>query len=179
MSCVDTCDQSSDCGGGACRWDSLGSNQYIAACVGPAGAGANGSTCTADTDCRSGVCYGSGTCGDLCGSSQDCPPNNICIPVDYSVCTLNIGVCLAWQANYVKACVAPGNPIGASPVGAACTQGASCRSGLCDTSMNKCTDTCSRDSSCPGGFVCGVALWNTLSDGTQVFANVCKTRGAN
>jgi hypothetical protein len=32
---------------------------------------------------------------------------------------------------------------------------------------------------CPSGYVCGAALWNTLSDGTAVWTNVCKMRGAN
>jgi hypothetical protein len=178
-SCVDSCSEDTDCGATKCQWFNFTTDQWLASCMGSAGTGANGATCAADSDCRSGVCYGNGTCGDLCGTSAHCPSNNICVFVDYSVCQLDVGTCSAWQPNYVKACVNPGSPVGASAVGAACTQGASCRSGLCDTTAGQCTDTCSRDAHCPSGFVCGVGLWDTLSDGTQIWANLCKARGSN
>jgi hypothetical protein len=178
--CVDTCSESSDCGGAQCKWDDFAQDTWIGACNGPLGNGANGASCAADADCRGGVCYGSGTCGDLCGSTADCPNGNICILVNYSVCLLDFfGACFGWQPNFVKACVSSAHGNGA--VGATCTEANQCRSGLCLLVPSTCTDTCSRDADCPSSHVCGVQSFGELNvsggDPVPVYINVCYPRG--
>lgn len=172
--CTSLCSEDSDCGGAACHWYEFTADQYIAACNGPSGAGTNGGACTTEADCRSGVCYGSGICGDLCGSTADCPNGNICAPVNYSVCVVDVGfACLLWQPNFVKACVQSTH--GADPNGTACADmnGSNCRDGFCNNATNQCTGVCSRNADCPTGMVCGVEVLGNL-DGDDIYVNVCK-----
>ena len=174
--CTGLCSDDADCAGGVCRWSEFTADRYIAACNGPAGAGANGASCGADSDCRSGVCYGSGTCGDLCGSTADCPNGNICAPVNYSVCTVDlIFTCLGWEVNLVKACIQ--SPHGAAVNGTQCSdaQGSNCRDGFCYNTSNQCTGVCSRDADCPASMKCGVEVFGDL-DGQEVYVNVCLPR---
>lgn len=174
-SCVEQCSEDSDCGGGACQYYEFTSDRYIGACNGPMGAGGNGASCSALSDCRNGVCYGTGTCGSMCGSSADCPNGNICAPVNFSVCVIDlVGLCLQWQINFVNACVSGTH--GQDPPGTTCTnsQGANCRGGFCLNATNTCTGICSRTSDCPGGMVCGVIQFGDL-DGQTIWTNVCTT----
>lgn len=176
--CVDTCSENTDCTGSQCMWQDFAPDLYIGACNGPLGTGANGAFCSADSDCRSGVCYGSGTCGDVCGSTADCPNGNVCGLVNYSICTLQFIDCFEWAPNFVKACVQSAHGNGAT--GVSCSDGDDCRSGLCYTTVNQCTDTCSRDSDCPSTHVCGVEQYGQLGvasgDPVVVYINVCKPR---
>lgn len=170
--CTSMCDEDSDCPGGACKWYEFASDRFIASCNGPLGAGANGSSCTALNNCRSGVCYGSGTCGDLCGSSADCPNGNICGPVNFSVCVVSFGVCFEWAINFVNACVQGTH--GQDPDGTPCADanGSNCRGGFCLNNTNQCAGTCSRDADCPSGLVCSAVQYGDL-DGQSVYVNVC------
>ncbi|MEQ9540561.1 MAG: hypothetical protein RIU46_27645 [Deltaproteobacteria bacterium] len=170
--CVDVCDNDSDCGGGACQWYEWTPDRYIGSCNGPLGAGANGSTCSALTDCRSGVCYGNGTCGDVCGSSADCPNGNVCAPVNFSVCVVSFGVCFEWAVNFVKACVQATH--GTAPDGTTCADanGSNCRGGFCLNATNTCAGTCSTDADCPAGLTCTALQYGDL-DGQAVYVNVC------
>ncbi|MCK6547336.1 hypothetical protein L6R52_15905 [Myxococcota bacterium] len=178
-SCIDTCSESNDCSGLSCQWSEFAADLYIGSCQGPAGVGANGASCAADSDCRSGVCYGSGTCGDLCGSTADCPNGNVCALVNYSICQIDVGLCFGWAPNFVKACV--DSPHGNGGVGAACSIADQCRSGLCFTTVGECTDACSRDADCPSTHVCGVEQYGSLPEGVSdevpVYINICKRRG--
>lgn len=176
--CVEVCTDSAQCGGGrSCKWTSYAQDQYVSSCVASSGGTQGGGRCQVDADCASGVCYGSGSCGTLCSSSRDCTAGDVCAPVNYGVCELNTGTCSLWQPNYVKACVTPSSPAGPGAVGTACTSAGQCRSGLCESSTGKCTDTCAHDADCPPTHVCGVSLWDTLSDNTEIWVNVCKLRG--
>jgi hypothetical protein len=174
--CVDTCSENTDCAGGACMWGELVPDLYLNACDGPAGNGTNGSACNADDQCRSGVCYGAGTCGDLCGSTADCPNGNTCGLVNYSVCTVEFIDCFQWAPNFVKACVQGVHGNGA--VGTACANANQCRSGLCYTTVSQCTDICSRDADCPASHVCGIEQYGELggANAVTVYINVCKPR---
>ena len=174
--CVESCSETSDCPGGQCQWYEFVPSRYIAACNGPRGTRTNGQSCTAESQCRSGVCYGSGICGDLCGSSSDCPNGNLCLPVNYSVCTLDlIFACLQWEPNFVKACVQGTH--GTAPMGSQCSNpnGSNCRDGFCFNPTNQCTGVCSRNADCPSGMVCGVEEYGDL-DGTTIYLNVCVPR---
>jgi hypothetical protein len=172
--CVEVCDDDGDCPSGSCLWEEIVPDNYLAACTGPGrGSGATGSSCRTDDDCQSGVCYGTGICGDLCGSTADCPSGTVCAPVNYSVCLAGITTCLQWQVNLVKACV-QANPsnIGSGAIGSACTTGSDCRDGFCDTQAGVCTGTCARDADCPSPMRCGLTEYGTL-DGETVYFNAC------
>jgi hypothetical protein len=175
--CVDTCTIDHDCATGSCKWYSPVLNQYVTACNGPMGTGANGASCTTNGDCRSGVCA-TGTCAALCSTSADCGSNQGCGPVDNSVCLMQIapGFCGSWQYNIVTACL----PItqGAGRVGDRCSSATDCATGLCDTSLGQCTDTCSRDAQCPGGDGCKNLTWATTAGGTgQYDLDLCVPKG--
>jgi hypothetical protein len=170
--CIETCAENSDCGAGQCQWNEFFTDLYIGSCDGPAGAGANGASCTADNQCRGGVCYGAGTCGDLCGSTADCGNGNICGFVNYSICTVSsFGVCLQWELNFVKACVQAAH--GTDPIGTTCSANGTCRDAFCNA--NRCAGFCSRDADCPANHVCSVLNLGDL-DGQVVYGNVCLPR---
>ncbi len=169
--CVETCAENNDCGGGACQWNQFATDLYIGSCNGPAGNGANGASCSSNNQCRSGVCYGSGICGDLCGSTADCPANDVCGFVNFSVCTADLfGACLGWELNFVKACVQSAHGNGA--IGTSCTDASACRDGLCHIALSRCTGVCSRNADCPATDVCGVEQYGDL-DGQTIYVNVC------
>ncbi len=172
--CTSVCSENMDCSGSACQWWEYSSDSYAGVCRGPAGPGGNGATCAANSDCASGVCYGSGICGDLCGSTVDCPNGSLCAPVNYSVCLVNIfGNCLDWRPNFVKACVQTTH--GTVPNGAACTDASQCRDGFCYAPTSQCSGVCSRNADCPSGMVCSAEIYGDL-DGDDVYFNVCIPR---
>lgn len=174
MSCVDSCAEDSDCSGTGCRWEEFATDRYITACAGNVGSGVNGATCSSDSDCRNGVCYGNGICGSMCGSTADCPNGTICGAVNYSRCLVPGGSsCLQWAVNLVKACVqvSAGN-LGVGAMGTACTSAGDCRDGFCDENSNVCTGACSRNADCPATMKCGMASIGTLG-GNPVYSNFC------
>ncbi len=172
--CTGLCSEDGDCGGAACHWYEFTADRYIGACNGPSGAGTNGSSCTQESDCRSGVCYGSGICGDLCGSTADCPNGNVCAPVNFSVCTVDvIFSCLLWEPNFVKACVQSAHGQAANGTACADANGSNCRDGFCNATSNVCTGVCSRDSDCPSTMRCAVEEFGDL-DGQAIYVNACR-----
>lgn len=172
LQCVDTCAEDTDCPGAGCYWEEFTPDVFIAACSGPGSGGANGSPCTTSSDCASGVCYGSGICGDLCGSTADCPASDVCLPVDYSVCLFRVITCLDLQINFVKACVQvnPGS-VGTGAIGTPCSADRDCRDGYCNPS-GLCSGTCSRDADCPPPMRCGIEAFDVV-EGETVYTNVC------
>lgn len=178
--CIDSCSENSDCAGTQCSWREVVSDYYLSACLGSLGGGGNGASCASETQCRSGVCYGSGICGDLCGSTSDCPNGNVCAPVNYSIeiCTVEVfGICLdsEWSPNFVKACVQASHGNAANGTACADTNGSNCRGGFCLAATNQCTGTCARDADCPGGMVCGVENYGDLA-GITIYVNMCRPR---
>lgn len=175
--CVDTCTESNECNGGQCRWYEVTPDRFIAACNGPQGNLQDGASCTTDVQCRSGSCLNN-ACAKLCSSTNSCSAGETCVVANYSICVAEvIGLCLAFQPNFVKGCVA--GPHGNDPVGASCTGFSNCRSGLCHTGISQCTDVCSTDADCPGTHKCNVLDYGALSDGTPVFINVCMPQAWN
>jgi hypothetical protein len=171
--CVETCNNNSDCGGTGCRWQDLGGDNWITACLGPAGAGAQGANCSNNNQCTSGICF-QNACADACGTTGECPSGRICGFLDASICTFSVfGNCVSWIPNFIRACIPATH--GTQPPGAACTNFQPCRSGLCfvGNSLNQCTDVCSDDANCPGTHRCKVTQYGQLSDGTDIFINVC------
>lgn len=172
--CVDTCARNGDCGSSNdCRWIEHAANQYIAACVGTSAGLPGGTTCSSDADCQSGVCYGSGRCGDLCRSTANCGSSEICAPVDYSVCLSATTPCSRWAVNVVNACIRVDGSLGNKMVGAPCSSANECEDGFCETTLGICTGICTTDADCPAQFECSVMEYDELSDGSRLFANFC------
>jgi len=173
--CVETCTRNADCGGASCGWFEYSSDFYASACVGPIGGLPAGSSCSADTDCQSGVC--GGTCLAPCTSTADCNNGETCFLADYSVCPVMIGpLCVGnYIANFARVCF-PGAH-GAGPVGTACSGFEVCRSGLCHLGIGQCTDLCGDDADCPSGYTCKIESAGQLPDGQTVWINVCLPDG--
>jgi len=167
--CREQCTEDNQCGIQSCQWQEYTPDIFGGLC-GPRNGGLPGSPCGDRTDCASGVCF-QNTCDALCSSTADCANGSTCSLFNDSVCTLGFVNCFAWEPNFVKAC-APGIH-GQAPVGATCTAYSDCRSGLCHTGLTQCTDTCAVDADCPGTHRCKVLLYGALSDGTDVYLNVC------
>lgn len=168
--CIETCTDDGDCGGAGCRFAEVASDIFASSCLGPLGPTPNGGSCTNVTDCQSGICAGN-VCREACSSVADCANGEVCGFLDASVCAIGIISCLRWIPNFVRACVP--SPHGAGAVASPCSTPNACRSGLCQTQLGQCTDVCARDADCAGGFRCKVDQYGQLSDGTEVFINVC------
>ncbi len=179
--CVDVCAENGDCTGGlVCRMSErpAASSDFVTACGASAGTLDPGQACTAGADCRSGVCDND-SCRALCSSTADCPAGLACLPSDASVCTQPLGtLCLGYELNFATICRPAGG--GMSPVGAACTEPETCRTGLCNTGLGECSDMCGRDSDCPSGYVCKLVEFGTLGTLGLVpyYLNACTPRGA-
>lgn len=174
--CVDTCARNADCGTSSdCRWIEHTANEYISACAGTGGGLPGGTTCSSDADCQSGVCYGSGRCGDLCRSTANCTSNEVCAPVDYSACLSATTPCSRWSVNLVNACIRiDGGSIGSKSIGAPCSSASECKDGFCETTLGMCTGICTTDADCPTEFECSPMEYDVLSDGSRLFANFCR-----
>ena len=150
----------------------MGTYDAVAACFGPVGGGAHGATCSVSSDWQSNLCVGS-TCARLCASTANCGASEICALIDASRCTLEFaGICLQWEPNFSTACV-PGSSSGSGPVGSFCSSWEPCRSGLCHTVINQCTDTCTIDAHCPPSHRCKVESYGSTQEGVAIFINIC------
>ena len=110
-----------------------------------------GSTCEVDVQCRSGVCVepavvrlpasvGAKICIETCCTDNDCAAAQFC-----------------WDAgNGARTCLPPNvgasvtgrTTLGTGGPGSPCSDGAACRSGLCQD--NRCFSACRTDLDCPG-----------------------------
>jgi hypothetical protein len=113
-----------------------------------------GGRCTDNASCKAGLLCGTSTiltaaitrsgsvCTKPCCTSADCPNGFVC----YATGT---------GGTYCVGAEAAGRPLprGAGAPGSACSDPASCRSGLC--ASGRCLDTCCRDGDCATGSVCG------------------------
>ena len=169
--CVESCKSNADCSQGACTYKELDNKRFIAACQGPIGAAPMGASCEMSSSCASGLCVNS-ACTSPCASVVDCSEGQICALLDQSECVTPIGpACLQYQINVMTACATRSH--GADPIGASCTAGSSCRSGLCFTGRNECTDPCATDADCPITHRCKPVAFSSLDDGQQVYVNAC------
>jgi len=71
-----------------------------------------------------------------------------------------------------------GKSFGASPPGAACSQTVNtCQSGLCDTAIGGCTDTCQHDRDCRPQDACTLIIADFNGDGIDDLLDACMPRG--
>jgi MYXO-CTERM domain-containing protein len=125
--------QVQDCGRGQCA-------------PGAPGAGADGDTCTQDTDCASGYCadlQGRHLCGQPCWpmGGSGCPSGESCDLVNATQC---------------GGCVPDALAMGPHPIGGTCTTDADCASDHC--AAGTCTQPCTMDSECPSAYHCGAGF---------------------
>jgi hypothetical protein len=148
MQCIETCSRNSDCAGitNNC-WmytqdDGAGNLSYDHLCFAQDTLNLNGAACTANANCRSGICnrYES-VCAAQCCTDADCGPLQSCAIYDVDAATA------------VKVCRNRGT--GTAALGDACTAPADCESEVCApvdpadvNSPRKCSTLCCRDSDC-------------------------------
>jgi hypothetical protein len=168
--CIESCAHNSDCPASNCNYVPFGVDAR-AMCDAPLGVGAAGAACLDGGDCQTGLCVDD-VCVALCDSTARCAFGSTCTAVDASQCASGtLTSCTQWEANLVTACVAL--PHGSGPVGAACADYSSCRSGLCMLSVGECTDFCAVHADCPPSFRCAPVFYGDLPDGSPLFANIC------
>jgi len=120
------CDEDVDCASGQRCFKPATARNYCSNVSLPIGA-----TCTREDQCLSNQCENQ-TC--VCRHDSDCPTGQTCrTPITGS-----------------NRCERPDDPIGAAPVGAACTSDRNCLSNKCDS--NRCV--CNSDADCAAGTEC-------------------------
>jgi hypothetical protein len=149
--CSDTCCAGTTCGrSGSCTIRS-GDHDFL--CRSGSSSGGYGASCSSNSSCKSGLCYGSGSfygwCTQHCCTSADCSTYNTNTGLADRCDTVDVGngtiVALCEPINYNE-------NVGSLLGGDTCSADADCRSGHCYA--NVCDDTCCRDSDCAGGAVC-------------------------
>ncbi len=112
-----------------------------------------GSPCTSHVECLSEFCIdanvvrldalGGSVCSELCCTNTDCPPDFVC-----------------WESGSgTGACISravAGAPADGTAVGAACTEGNECASGICGEGT--CAPPCCVDRDCGAGGVCAMTV---------------------
>lgn len=153
---VRVCGQLRDVGGvqtGYCRLPNVGKSQL-------------GEACLVGNDCREGICFSfASECTVVCDKNADCAASQECTTFgdlnfcstscsDNSDCgadrrcTINSDV-IANELDQV--CV---NPFGADLLGAPCTDGSTCETGMCLTTTMFTTTACTADTDCAGADTC-------------------------
>jgi hypothetical protein len=156
--CADTCCGDTACAPlGVCRLDGPPRVPALGFwCGTQPGTAAKWATCTADTDCVSGLCIAVDAkhkaCGSPCCSSAECagPGGAAAACVE-----------LAGTHAGVRGCM-PETTLGTAAVAVSCTEDADCRSGLCLDLAGRlqCSDLCCSDASCgaPASIACRPGL---------------------
>lgn len=153
--CSDPCAGDSDCGAGRICSKVPGSVQVGFCQDAPAGL-PNGSGCTLDTQCRSGLCT-AGLCTPLCLDESHCAfPGFTCHPVG------------DLAAGLLQSACSP-DPQGARALGQTCTlngqsyDGGLCASGHCDLmaltpATMTCNTVCKSESDCAPALECNIVI---------------------
>ena len=172
--CATPCGSSAECGGGVCRKVPGAGN--IGACVAAVGL-ADGSACTTDSGCASGICH-EGVCRAFCLGEAGCQGFD--------------QTCRLLRDQATSACVPNG---GGLALGAMCQSGLDIHAGLCASqhcdlvpygavgpqALLPCAPLCQREEDCGVGQECGVVLYGEgVAPGTLPFhpQNQTPTRGA-
>lgn len=158
--CTQTCCTSADCpnsfvcfnggtGGGYCVPANLAKRTPSTA-----GGKHGGVPCTADNECRSGLCTGAPkACVDTCCVSSDCDPSSVCRIV---------ALAAPEPSHDVWVC---GRPTGKKAIGTACEAQSECETELCIPSAGgSCRPSCSSTASCRslgGAFASGRCVYVT------------------
>ena len=168
--CADTCCSAAatECAGGtACTLKAfpgkVAFDSHLAfSCALSRASGTNGSSCSGDSDCRSGVCdvvpgTFSTACRSACRNSVECGTGYECHDVKLSTSNNDVGLlCLSGSRSVRGA------------LGSVCATDSDCRSGNCDTNLKACTDACFTNADCAGfaGWRCRPTLVTLTSGGS-------------
>ena len=158
--CIDVCSHIDDCrntGPGTNNWTCQvveligGGKPYdLGICQPAPGGGRTGQNCSGWSDCRDGYCPG-GKCVDLCCTEAECPSPYVC------------WFYVVKAPSAFKACMDKG-ATGTDGFGTLCSGSnffdSNCRTGLCADvgEGERCNSFCCRDSDCPNGYHCELAL---------------------
>jgi hypothetical protein len=174
--CLERCFSNSRCageGGNCWAWLPGGQTSYIHMCVTNSQQAA-GTTCSANTQCRSGICNRyTGRCVSHCCADGDCAVGESCGIYD-----------IVSQQEGIKVCRPKSPGAGNLPHGSACTLDSECDSEYCvpldplnPQSAKKCSVSCCADIDCnvvPNGGTCRPRIINLGQQSTSV--GVCIPR---
>jgi hypothetical protein len=159
--CTTPCCSSADCEPGLVCYATSSSASAGSYCVPPKwlmrsttlGTGLGGQSCTANSECRSGLCDTTGgTCADTCCSTKqsgmECATGTTCGFGNFP------GVA-TFDTNFTPLC----GSFGTTPNGGNCQGLSECQSGLCTGTFNgTCQDPCRSSSDCAGqNYSCSIA----------------------
>jgi hypothetical protein len=151
--CIQPCCTSTDCPGGFVCFATAAGGNY---CIQPSlvgrttpGGAIGGTTCSADSDCRSGLC--ATTCQDTCCSMFD---SGEC--ASGSACRYGAFPGRSIDTHYASHCTTPGGTAGN---GSFCSNDGTCKSDFCDG--NFCADACRNTADCGSGNCCDYAFDST------------------
>ncbi len=163
--CTKPCCSSADCPGATvCFGTGAGGNYCVpAARLGRSatlGEGLGGATCSANSDCRSGLCS-AGACADTCCSSQQ---TGVCAAG--SVCRFATFPGAGFDTHQTAWC---GSAIGTVPAGGVCgglNADMQCASGKCG-SLGRCESVCRSSTDCAAGQACTYSLGPSFTTNTD------------
>jgi hypothetical protein len=150
--CTKPCCTSADCDGSTVCYATATGGNY---CVLPTwldrstaiGKKTSGQSCTANGDCRSGLCANS-ACADTCcstaQSASECAPETTCSFGTFP------GLASPFDQNYIAFC----GPGGTGQNGSTCTLATDCQSNYCEGSSGMCHNACRNSTECGTGQVC-------------------------
>ena len=162
--CTKACCTSADCSAGAVCFASGQGGNY---CVDPAWLGRStpassaigGASCTAGSECRSGLCSAS-ACADTCcsfaKSTAECASGSQCAFGFFQGSS-------SFDRHFAAICGPPG---GAGTAGSPCSVSEECAGGLCyaGTGPSFCVQPCAAPSECGSGYACQLDI-----DGTDLY----------
>ncbi len=156
-------------------------------CDSAAGAGGGGASCSADAECRSGLCL-EGRCAEPCGGDSACPDGQRCEDTDVGGGVV-IGVCspdtcaspdgceggeVCWATRGAESleftCQTSGNPNGGA-LGERCAQDAECLGNLCES--GRCAGPCAAAAECIGAVPLGCEVQEVAVGSGAVEASIC------
>ncbi|MSP70903.1 MAG: hypothetical protein EXR76_01710 [Myxococcales bacterium] len=189
------CGRDADCPQGTlCRlYRIVGAGALGATCEPPQGVDGTGAACADGSECQSGLCLYSGTCGALCRDDRDCPMTTTCAWTRFyagetenrvHVCMGPLTACVRSEdcrpglicaavprpdqpRGHVLGCVPGPDGVGVLRSGAACARDEQCQSGQC-LAEGRCLGPCGGDVDCAQGQRCYEAGIFIIDDGGTV-----------
>lgn len=154
--CLDTCCADGQCQNGTSCGLSTDVGGAVFQCVDSPGSRGQNSSCSRDSDCKSGICfnYGDNTfperhCVSVCCGSANCGTVDLGFGAVYPAACYDATSADApiFQSSTDAICLGV-QSVGGTPLGGNCSQNGDCRSYRCLATAKKCTDVCCTDADC-------------------------------